>query len=156
MKATIQKLLVLMLVSMTLTLVNCSKGSSNDATPAASVIGTSCGANMIQSTRGCLPQCGVGMVTYNNNCVSAHEPANGQFGNQYGHSNQYNTGYNNGGITQNQAICRGTCGEGQTAMTNGQGRQSCLPQYSCGPCYGYDAQSRYCYEGTYARQYYGM
>jgi hypothetical protein len=139
MKANIQTLFTVLTVIMTLSLINCSSGSSNN-TPTSTnpyLYGTSCGGsgNMIQSQYGCLPSCGVSSVLYQGQCVPV-TTAGGVGG--------YGSGYGGGYGSQ---ICQGSCQIGTV-----QTQMGCLPQGSCGPCYGY-AQGG-CYIGYGAQQYY--
>ncbi|MBX3021186.1 MAG: hypothetical protein KF799_05860 [Bdellovibrionales bacterium] len=170
---------VLGLVFVAMALINCSKSgdsNQNSSTPAGS-----CAAGQLWTGVGCLPSCGTGMVFYNNQCISAAQLGQGtatQCGtgklmSQYGCLLQCGTNavwYNNqcvqvtGGQTQwpfpgqqpsypptggQGDICSGRCGAGAVETYSG-----CMPQYTCGACYGYN--NGWCHKGVNAEAYYGM
>ncbi len=134
-------LMTLATIVLSLSMISCAKGSNNSSTRVASTpaststVGTSCGTNMLNSQYGCLPQCGVSAVYYQNQCVQVTSTTG---------NNNWPGGQNN----QGAAMCSGQCGAGATQV---QGQ--CLPQNSCEPCYGY--YQGYCYMGDFAHQYYG-
>jgi len=149
MKNPKQLLLSIATVLMAMTTINCGGGGSNStpaaATPAA--YGVSCGANMLTSQYGCLPQCGVSSVYYQNQCVPITQTGYGQYG-QTGIPGQ--TGYGMGG--QSAQMCQGGCPAGLVQF-NYYGQTACMPQQSCGPCYAQMGGN--CYIGDYAHQFYG-
>jgi hypothetical protein len=123
-----------------LTVTHCGKKSSSSTsavTPITSA--TTCTAGQLYSQYGCQPQCGTNAVWYSNQCVQVTTttwPTNP-------------TQPTNPWPTTQTNICQGSCGAGQTQMANG----SCLPQYTCGSCYGF--ANGFCYIGAYAHYYYG-
>jgi hypothetical protein len=146
MKANKQFLLSIATLLLGLATVNCGGGGggSSPATAAATAYGVSCGTNMLTSPWGCLPQCGPSSVI-----VPGTGPNTGcqPIPNVGG----YNNGYPGGiGGTGNPAMCQGSC---PPSMVSIQGGYACLPQNTCGPCYGY--YQGQCYIGDYAHQYYG-
>jgi hypothetical protein len=165
MKQAIQILRITLLSAMALTLVHCAKKSSSSTTSAAAA---SCMSGQLQTAVGCLPQCGTNMVYYNNQCLATTAVTNSNAGiscgtgmlqSQYGCMPQCGVNsviYNNQCVPANSTggnigLCQGSCGAGQTLMPDGH---TCLPQFSCGACYGF--ANGYCYIGAYAHQYYGM
>ena len=142
MKAKLHFLLSVITVLMTLSTVNCSKGSdSSSSDPAVNpaLYGTSCGANKLYSQWGCQPQCGQSSVYVANQC----QPVQSGYG-----AGAYGGGYGGTG-TGNAAICQGSFGPGMVSV---QGQP--LPKYSCSDCYGY--YNGTCYQGDYAHQFYGQ
>jgi hypothetical protein len=151
MKTPKQLLLSVATVLMALTTVNCGGGSGSSSTPAAATptaYGASCGSNMLTSQYGCLPQCGVSSVMYNNQCTPITQNYGGIPG-QPGYPGAPGS-YGYGGGTGNIQMCQGTCPAG---LVSAGGGTMCMPQGSCGPCYA--QMGAYCYIGDYAHQYYG-
>lgn len=152
------KLFILLAAVLALTTIGCGGGGgSSSPAPAATALGTSCGANMLQSQYGCLPQCGVSSVIYNNSCipvtgVGGYPGATGYPGypGTAGYPGTTIPGYSGYGTTGNPAMCQGSCPAGLVSI---QGGFACLPQGTCGPCYGQYGST--CYIGDYAHQYYG-
>lgn len=77
---------IIVLASVSLILIGCGHGSESDSAPSnvaapvsipdkqpaansSTSIGDSCGANMILSQFGCLPQCGIQMAVHNGICI---------------------------------------------------------------------------------------
>jgi hypothetical protein len=150
MKTPKQLLLSIATVLMALTTINCgggSSGSSNTSAATPAAYGVSCGTNMLTSQYGCLPQCGVSSVMYQNQCIPVTNTSGyGQYG--YGTGIPGQTGYGYGGA--NVQMCQGACPAG---LVSANGGTMCMPQGSCGACYAQYGQ--YCYIGDYAHQYYG-
>jgi hypothetical protein len=147
MKTPKQLLLSIATVLLSFATINCggSSGGSN-STPAATTpaaYGVSCGANMLTSQYGCLPQCGVSSVQYQGQCMPIQQTGYGQYG-YTGIPGQ--TGYGYGNVQ----MCQGSCPPG---LVSANGGTMCLPQGSCGACYA--QYGSYCYIGDYAHQYYG-
>lgn len=94
---------------------------------------TTCQSGYLYSAYGCQPQCGTNMVWYNNQCVAAAVTT---------------TTYTSGYTTTTGSMCQGVCQVGYTQVSG-----SCLPQSTCGACYG--QYQGYCYIGDYAHAYYG-
>lgn len=171
MKTTMSKIRFALFAALTLTLVNCSKGGGGGSSS------NTCSNNQISTAAGCLASCGtsngVNMVMYNGVCtLSTSVTATGSNGTSCGPNMlTYNGqclqmcgtmsvlqngqciqitnsigGLVNGSTSSN--VCSLGCGTGQVQTALG-----CMPQYSCGTCYGYN--NGYCYIGTAAHQYYG-
>lgn len=173
MKALVAKLKWIVFIGLALTAIGCAKsgggGGGDSSTPA-------CPANQLYTGAGCLPTCGSGMVWYNNSCVAASSVVAGgglpggqscpagyilQYGQCVpagGGGQQCPAGYvlqgnmcvpnTGGGGYPGGDMCSGRCGAGAVETFSG-----CMPQYTCGPCYGYN--NGWCHIGVYAHQYYG-
>jgi hypothetical protein len=144
---------LLFVATILLTMVGCSKGGSDSAStppPNPAAYGTSCGNGLINSQYGCQPSCGVNSVMYQNQCLPiSNTGIGGQFGQQFPGQQQQYPGQVGGGAQ----MCSGMCGAGGVQIGGQSGQPQCLPQGTCGPCYGQYGPN--CYIGDYAHQYYG-
>jgi hypothetical protein len=150
--------------------VHCAKTSNSSAD--TSTAGTTCSTGYLYSTYyGCQLQCGTSSVWYNGQCIATTTSVTGTasttcssgylYSTAYGCQPQCGTSmiwYNNACIAATTTtttttvstanVCQSFCPSGYVAVGS-----SCLPQATCGSCYGYSGG--YCYVGNGASAFYG-